>query len=214
MTISKISVLEGAKHITGFTSDRKFPPFLRLTLTLLDIELRPEDQFTGSVEFIHILPNHTRRSTRINFTQKSLDKGLNFTCNIYTGDLVDKIRICLYNAPSGLLQKQLSEFTPTYLDTIPHDLVNPDLQLEFLAALRLLNPSNFMKWFYGELDALEAPSLLGSNERYVKWAVTDKIIRLIGRGEIDQWYLDWCADHLSNEYDEIKTELGIAEIVV
>lgn len=214
MNLNRISVMEGPKHVTGFLSDRKFPPYLRLTLNLLDIELDPGAQFTGSVEFIHVLPNFTRITNRINFTQKNFDKGLSFSCNISTGDLLDKIRISLYNMPAGLLEKQLTDINPTYIDGFPRDLINPELPLEFLEAVRLLNPSNFIEWFYGELEALEAPSVKGSTEHFKKWAVTDKIIRLLGRGEIDQWYLDWCVQHLSNEYSEVKEALGIDEIVV
>ena len=214
MNINRITVMEGTSHVTGFLSEQKFPPYLRLTLSLLDIELTTQTQFTGSVQFIHKLPNNTRRTKRINFTQNNFDKGLNFFCSICTGDLLEKILISLYNIPNGLLEKQLTAINPPYLNVISQEINHPELQLEFLESVRLLNPSHFMKWFYWELDALEAPSIKASTGLFKKWAIADKIIRLVGRGEINQWYLDWCAEYLCNEYADIKKELSLTEIIV
>lgn len=214
MKISRISILDGAKHFSGFTSDRKFPPYLKLTLNLLEIELLPDTKFSGTVDFIHLLPGSTKRTRRFWFNQNNFNKKLSLSYNIYTGDLLDRIRICLYDMPAGLLEKQLCNIEPQYINTLHLDLFKPELQLEFLEALRTLSPVNFPQWFYQELPALEAASILGSTEHFKKWAVSDKIVRLYGRGEISPWYLDWAVQHLSNEYDDIKKLLGIEEIVV
>lgn len=214
MNISRISVLDGAKHFTNFTSDRKFPPYLRLTLNLLDIEFSLDTQFTGTVDLIHLFPDSTKKTRRYWFSESDFNKGLSLSYNICTADLLDKIRICLYDMPAGLLEKQLTEVEPVYTNVLHSDLLKPELQLEFMEALRVLSPANFPQWFYGELPALEASSTVGSIDHFKKWAVADKIVRLSGRGEITSWYLDWAVEHLSNEYDEIKGVLGIKEIVV
>ena len=126
MNINRITVMEGTSHVTGFLSEQKFPPYLRLTLSLLDIELTTQTQFTGSVQFIHKLPNNTRRTKRINFTQNNFDKGLNFFCSICTGDLLEKILISLYNIPNGLLEKQLTAINPPYLNVISQEINHPE----------------------------------------------------------------------------------------
>lgn len=214
MKIERIIVLEGNKHYTGFLPGQgKFTPYLQFTIHSLTCNLNdPEFKLTGFIDFHYVFKNIPERR-RIHFThQNFIDNSYNY--NLASGDLLNCVRIGLhYNLPVGSLF-EVGLLRTDYLQVTQRAGKSLNNPIDILEYIRTLSPAKFLESLTADLHALEAPSVKGSIEHFKKWVYVDRILRLYGAGEIDKWYLDWAAQFLHHEYEEVKEVLGIAEIVV